>query len=120
MAHKKGQGSTRNGRDSNPQYRGIKCYAGESVTTGSILVRQCGTKFKAGKNVGLGRDETPLFALAAGLVQYKNYRVSIEPVSAKSLTRPFLPKFSISVVPFSAALQPYNGCLDNRGAFHVC
>jgi len=81
MAHKKGQGSTRNGRDSRPQYRGIKVYDGQTVTTGSILVRQCGTKFKAGKNVGLGRDDT-LFALAAGKVAYVNYRVSIEPVAA--------------------------------------
>lgn len=81
MAHKKGQGSTRNGRDSNPQYRGIKVYSGQTVGIGSILVRQCGTKFKAGKNVGLGRDDT-LFALAEGVVLYKNYRVSIEPVAA--------------------------------------
>jgi large subunit ribosomal protein L27 len=80
MAHKKGQGSTRNGRDSNPKYRGIKAYDGEVVTTGSILVRQCGTKFKAGKNVGLARDDS-LFALAEGKVKYLNYRVSVEPVA---------------------------------------
>jgi large subunit ribosomal protein L27 len=78
MAHKKGQGSTRNGRDSNPQYLGVKRYAGETVTTGSILVRQRGTKFKAGKNVGLGRDDT-LFALAPGKVKVVNYKMSIEP-----------------------------------------
>ena len=84
MAHKKGQGSTRNGRDSNPQYLGIKVYAGQTVGTGSILVRQRGTKFKAGKNVGLGRDDT-LFALAAGAVHYApNGRVSIEPVPEKA------------------------------------
>ena len=58
MAHKKGQGSTRNGRDSRPQYLGVKCYAGEAVTIGSIIVRQRGTKFKAGKNVGIGSDDT--------------------------------------------------------------
>jgi large subunit ribosomal protein L27 len=81
MAHKKGQGSTRNGRDSNPKYLGIKAYAGEVVTTGSILVRQRGTKFKAGKNVGLARDDS-LFALTDGKVQYANYKVSIEPVTA--------------------------------------
>jgi large subunit ribosomal protein L27 len=80
MAHKKGQGSTRNGRDSNPQYLGIKAYAGETVTTGSIIVRQRGTKFKPGKNVGLGRDDT-LFALAHGKVQVKNYKISIEPLA---------------------------------------
>ncbi len=79
MAHKKGQGSTRNGRDSNPQYLGVKRYAGETVTTGSILVRQRGTKFKAGKNVGLGRDDT-LFALAPGKVKVVNYKMSIEPL----------------------------------------
>jgi large subunit ribosomal protein L27 len=81
MAHKKGQGSTRNGRDSSPQYLGIKVYSGQTVSIGSILVRQHGTKFKAGKNVGLGRDDS-LFALAEGVVQYKNYRVSIEPAPA--------------------------------------
>ncbi len=81
MAHKKGQGSTRNGRDSNPQHLGIKTYAGQVVTTGSIIVRQHGTKFKAGKNVGLGRDDT-LFALADGVVKFApNGRVSVEPVA---------------------------------------
>jgi large subunit ribosomal protein L27 len=80
MAHKKGQGSTRNGRDSNPKYLGIKAYAGETVTTGSILVRQRGTKFKAGKNVAVARDDS-LFAMADGKVQYVNYKVSIEPVA---------------------------------------
>ena len=84
MAHKKGQGSTRNGRDSNPKYLGIKAYAGTAVTTGSIIVRQRGTKFKAGKNVGLGRDDT-LFALADGTVAFApNGRVSIEPVAASA------------------------------------
>ena len=58
MAHKKGQGSTRNGRDSNPKMRGIKKYGGEFVTAGSIIVRQCGNKFHPGKNVGQGRDFT--------------------------------------------------------------
>jgi len=81
MAHKKGQGSTRNGRDSRPKYRGIKAYAGEIVTTGSILVRQNGTKFKPGKNVALARDDS-LFALKDGKVNYANYKVSIEPVAA--------------------------------------
>jgi large subunit ribosomal protein L27 len=81
MAHKKGQGSTRNGRDSNPQYLGVKAYAGELVSTGSIIVRQRGTKFKAGKNVGVGRDDT-LFALADGKVHVANYKISIEPVAA--------------------------------------
>ena len=69
MAHKKGQGSSRNGRDSNAQYRGIKCYGGEKVTAGSIIVRQCGTKFHPGRNVGCGRDYT-LFALKDGFVKF--------------------------------------------------
>ena len=79
MAHKKGQGSSRNGRDSNAQRRGIKCYGGESVSAGSIIVRQCGTKFKPGFNVGLGRDYT-LFALINGVVKFESRkRVSIQP-----------------------------------------
>jgi len=69
MAHKKGQGSTRNGRDSNPQHRGVKRFGGQSVTAGTILVRQCGTHFKPGLNVGRGGDDT-LFALAEGRVKF--------------------------------------------------
>ena len=69
MAHKKGGGSTRNGRDSNPQYRGCKAFAGQVVTGGSILVRQCGNQFWAGKNVGQGRDFT-LYAKIDGRVDY--------------------------------------------------
>ncbi len=77
MAHKKGQGSSRNGRDSNPQYRGIKCYGGEAVKAGSIIVRQCGTKFKPGKNVGCGKDYT-LFALVPGEVVFKGRVVCVQ------------------------------------------
>lgn len=69
MAHKKGQGSTRNGRDSNPQYRGVKKYDGEAVLAGNILVRQLGTKFHEGNNVGRGRDYT-LFATVDGTVKF--------------------------------------------------
>lgn len=69
MAHKKGQGSSRNGRDSHGQRRGIKRFGGETVTAGSILVRQCGTKKTAGLNVGMGRDYT-LFALVDGVVSF--------------------------------------------------
>ena len=77
MAHKKGQGATRNGRDSNAQRRGVKAYGGERVTAGSILVRQCGTKFHPGHNVGMGRDYT-LFALKDGTVRFlKNRKVEI-------------------------------------------
>lgn len=70
MAHKKGQGSTRNGRDSRSQRLGIKATMGQFVTAGSILVRQCGTKWHPSKNVGIGRDYT-LFALADGVVSYR-------------------------------------------------
>ena len=69
MAHKKGQGSSRNGRDSHGQRRGVKRYAGQVVTAGSILVRQVGTKIHPGRGVGLGRDFT-LFALVDGVVSY--------------------------------------------------
>lgn len=70
MAHKKGQGSTRNGRDSMPKMRGVKRFAGQRVRAGSILVRQVGTRFHPGQNVGLGRDFT-LFALIDGLVKFE-------------------------------------------------
>ncbi len=80
MAHKKGQSSTRNGRDSNPQYRGIKKYGGEHVISGSIIVRQCGTKFKPGANVGCGRDYT-LFTKIDGTVKFEaGRRISVYPV----------------------------------------
>lgn len=83
MAHKKAGGSSRNGRDSNPQYRGIKVYGGQAVTAGSVLVRQVGSTVKAGVNVGLGRDYT-LFALVDGVVEYATVagdrkRVSVRP-----------------------------------------
>ncbi|HJN37574.1 MAG TPA: 50S ribosomal protein L27 [Gammaproteobacteria bacterium] len=69
MAHKKAGGSSKNGRDSNPQYRGVKRYDGEKVIGGNILVRQCGTKFHPGDNVGLGKDYT-LYALSEGYVKF--------------------------------------------------
>jgi len=84
MAHKKGVGSSRNGRDSNPQYLGVKRFGGEAVTAGSILVRQRGTKFHPGRNVGRGGDDT-LFALADGAVKFEIIRrkpaVSVYPVN---------------------------------------
>ena len=70
MAHKKAGGSTRNGRDSNPKYLGVKRYGGEQVSAGNILVRQRGTRFHAGSNVGIGRDHT-LFALSDGKVKFE-------------------------------------------------
>ncbi len=71
MAHKKGQGSSRNGRDSNPQHLGIKRFAGQSVTGGTIIVRQRGTRIKPGSNVGRGKDDT-LFAMSDGVVKFQN------------------------------------------------
>ncbi len=76
MAHKKGQGSSRNGRDSNPQYRGVKLYGGQAAKAGAIIVRQCGTKFFPGANVGMGRDYT-LFATADGLVQFQGRKIHV-------------------------------------------
>lgn len=80
MAHKKGVGSTRNGRDSNPKYLGVKKYGGEQVRTGNILVRQRGTKFHPGLNVGIGKDDT-LFALIDGFVKFERYRKTSKKVS---------------------------------------
>ena len=76
MAHKKGQGSTRNGRDSNAQFRGVKMFGGQVIRTGAIIVRQCGTPFKPGLNVGRGRDDT-LFALADGKVSFRGRFVDV-------------------------------------------
>jgi large subunit ribosomal protein L27 len=83
MAHKKGQGSSRNGRDSSAQYRGVKVFGGQEVTAGSILVRQVGSTFHAGRNVGVGRDYT-LWATIDGVVKYEREgkdrrRVSVYP-----------------------------------------
>lgn len=85
MAHKKGQGSSRNGRDSNSQRLGVKAFGGQTVTGGTILVRQRGTRFVPGVNVGRGKDDT-LFAKVAGVVRYADKgrlgrTISIEPVS---------------------------------------
>ncbi len=80
MAHKKGGGSTRNNRDSNPKYRGVKRFDGQYVRAGNIIVRQCGTKVHAGDNVGLGRDYT-LFATADGYVKFHNMRGGLKHVS---------------------------------------
>jgi len=82
MAHKKGQGSSRNGRDSNAQFRGVKRFGGQSVTAGTILVRQCGTRFKPGKNVGLGKDYT-IYSLIDGTVRFQSgRRVHVDPAEA--------------------------------------
>ena len=83
MAHKKGVGSTRNGRDSIPQYRGVKKFGGEQVTAGSIIIRQCGTQYHPGRNVGLGSDYT-IYSLIDGVVKFEHksktrYKVSVYP-----------------------------------------
>ncbi len=87
MAHKKGQGSTKNGRDSNPQYRGIKLYGGEVAKAGAIIVRQCGTRFKAGHLVRRGRDDT-LYATDLGTVIFRGRFIDIVPAD------PALPRYA--------------------------
>ncbi len=86
MAHKKGQGSSRNGRDSGPKFRGVKVYGGQPIKAGGIIVRQVGTVFHPGQNVGLGRDFT-IFALVEGTVKFERKgkggrKVSVVPVAA--------------------------------------
>jgi large subunit ribosomal protein L27 len=83
MAHKKGQGSTRNGRDSRSQRLGVKCFGGQTIPAGSIIIRQRGTRFHAGQNVGMGRDHT-LFALSNGQVRFdrSNRRIHVDPTPA--------------------------------------
>lgn len=90
MAHKKGGGSSKNGRDSNPQYRGVKKFGGESVQAGNIIIRQVGTKFHPGKNVGLGRDYT-IFSLIDGKVEFSRVdkqrkKVSVIPENIGTLS----------------------------------
>jgi large subunit ribosomal protein L27 len=80
MAHKKGVGSSRNGRDSNPQYLGVKIYGGQYVIPGNIIIRQRGTKFHPGKNVGLGKDFT-IFSLVEGHVKFETKRAGRKFVS---------------------------------------
>jgi large subunit ribosomal protein L27 len=86
MAHKKGLGSSKNGRDSNPQFLGVKIFAGQTVTGGEIIVRQRGSRFKAGAGVGIGKDDT-LYARAAGTVDFTTGRrgrvISILPDAAE-------------------------------------
>ena len=90
MAHKKGVGSSRNGRDSNPQYLGVKRFGGELVLPGTIIVRQRGTKIKPGTNVGLGRDYT-IYAKTAGYVKFEHYSRRQK---------------MVSIIPLAEAKQP--------------
>jgi large subunit ribosomal protein L27 len=92
MAHKKGQGSTKNGRDSNPQYRGVKLYAGEVAQPGSIVIRQVGTPIKPGFMVKRGKDDT-LYSLGHGKVVFMGSTVHIDPLDPKT-PRPFWLKSS--------------------------
>jgi large subunit ribosomal protein L27 len=93
MAHKKGQGSSRNGRTSNPQFRGVKVYGGQEIRAGGIIVRQVGSTIHAGRNVGTGKDYT-LFALVDGVVKFEAFgrnrkRVTVvTPESIAATTRP--------------------------------
>ena len=87
MAHKKGVGSSRNGRDSNPKYRGVKLYGGERAQSGAIIVRQCGTHFKPGYLVKRGNDDT-LFAVADGEVRFRGRFVDVIP------SDPSIPKYT--------------------------
>ena len=82
MAHKKGQGSVKNGRDSNSKRRGVKKFGGEHVIAGNIILRQCGTKWRPGKNVGLGKDYT-IFSLVEGNVRFDQggRRVNVDPIA---------------------------------------
>ena len=90
MAHKKGVGSSRNGRDSNPKYQGVKKFGGEKVIAGNIIIRQDGTKWHPGSNVGMGTDYT-IFALIDGVVKFehynkKSYKVSVQPKARRQAT----------------------------------
>ncbi|MDG2423693.1 MAG: 50S ribosomal protein L27 [Phycisphaerales bacterium] len=96
MAHKKGQGSSKNGRDSNPQFRGVKLYGGQAAKAGSIIIRQCGTHFKAGYKVGRGKDDT-LFALVAGTVRFRGRSVDIIPAD------PAVPRYDAIERPVRSA-----------------
>lgn len=93
MAHKKGQGSTKNGRDSNPQYRGVKLYSGQFATSGSILVRQCGTKWQPGFMVGQGKDDT-LYAECDGTVVWNGRKVHVNPANPAQFRPFYLPKLT--------------------------
>jgi large subunit ribosomal protein L27 len=84
MAHKKGQGSSKNGRDSNPQYRGVKLYGGEIAKPGSVIIRQCGSKFLPGFNVRKGRDDT-LFSVGSGRVTFQGRKVHVDPMEDEAV-----------------------------------
>ncbi|MGP1271743.1 MAG: 50S ribosomal protein L27 [Phycisphaerales bacterium] len=92
MAHKKGQGSTRNVRDSNPQYRGVKLYGGEVAKPGAIIVRQCGTKFLPGFMVQRGKDDT-LFSVGLGKVVFQGRTVHVDPLDPEAPRPSSLRKF---------------------------
>ena len=94
MAHKKGQGSTKNGRDSNPQFRGVKAYGGETIRAGSVIVRQRGTPIQPGFNVRRGKDDT-LFSITDGRVVFHGRKVHVDPLDPAA-PRPFYLKKLVS------------------------
>jgi large subunit ribosomal protein L27 len=103
MAHKKGVGSSKNGRNSNPQYRGVKKFGGEQVVAGNIIVRQCGTKWHPGNNVGLGRDYT-IYALIDGVVTFEHrskrqHKISVYPAQKATSGVPATPAEDTSTEP---------------------
>ncbi|MEN0020388.1 MAG: bL27 family ribosomal protein [Planctomycetota bacterium] len=104
MAHKKGQGSTRNVRDSNPQYRGVKLYGGERAQPGAIIIRQCGTKFMPGFNVRKGKDDT-LFAVEHGHIVFQGRRVHVDPVEADAARPQWLREYRSAQADKQAARQ---------------
>ncbi len=117
MAHKKGGGSTRNGRDSESKRLGVKRYGGEFVIPGNIIVRQRGTKFHPGQNVGLGRDHT-IFATIEGYVVFETYtggrkRISVYPGTSSSGSRPGL-AWALSVSPKSRHASPDQGTVTGK------
>jgi large subunit ribosomal protein L27 len=105
MAHKKGQGSTRNGRDSNSQRRGVKVYGGETIPAGSILVRQVGTVIHPGNNVKLGRDYT-LYATIDGVVKYERYSKDRKKVSVYAAGNPALTAAAATRTKAKKAVKP--------------
>ena len=115
MAHKKGQGSTKNGRDSNPQFRGVKLFGGEYAKPGAIIIRQCGTKFSPGVNVRKGKDDT-LYSVGTGKVVFQqNGRVHVDPGSLLSQLRGLHRRVHTRLVDQLGGLQV---CL--AALCHVC
>ena len=117
MAHKKGGGSTRNGRDSKPKMLGVKVFGGQSIPAGSIIVRQRGTKFHPGANVGVGKDHT-LFALVDGKVSFVTKPWWSRPWRPENPFREPVQAFAKGTMPGPAALPAGLFCFRSRSNFH--